>query len=206
LIAKNIVFVKNVEQKINNMVTISIKEKYKNKVIPGMEEKFSYGNVMSVPKIEKVIINSGFGKLVTNKTRDEQKKFVQYVEDNVQAICGQKPVMAPARKSISTFKLREGNIIGVKVTLRGKKMYDFIEKLVNITLPRSRDFQGIKLTSVDNNGNLNLGIREHIVFPEILPEKSPIILGMEVTIVTSAKSREEGLELFKLLDFPFKKS
>ena len=194
------------EQKINNMITISIKEKYKNKVIPGMKEKFNYGNVMSIPKIEKVIINSGFGKLVTNKTRDEQKKFAQYVEDNVQAICGQKPVMAPARKSISTFKLREGNIIGVKVTLRGKKMYDFIEKLVNITLPRSRDFQGIKLTSVDNNGNLNLGIREHIVFPEILPEKSPIILGMEVTIVTSAKSREEGLELFKLLDFPFKKS
>ena len=188
------------------MVAISIKEKYKNKVIPGMEERFKYGNKMSIPRIEKVVINSGFGKLITNKTKEEQRKFVQYVGDNIEAICGQKPVMVPARKSIATFKLREGNIIGVKVTLRGKKMYDFIEKLVNITIPRSRDFQGIKLTAVDNNGNFNLGIKEHIVFPEILPEKAPTILGMEVTIVTSAKNKEEGLELFKLLDFPFKKS
>lgn len=199
-------FVRNAEQRINNMAIISIKEKYKSKVIPGMEEKFKYGNVMSIPKIEKVVINTGFGKIITNKTKDEQKKFAQYVHDNIQAICGQKPVMAPAKKSISTFKLREGNIIGVKVTLRGKKMYDFMEKLVNITLPRSRDFQGIKLTSVDSNGNFNLGIKEHIIFPEISPEKSPTILGMEIIIVTSAKSKEEGLELFRLLDFPFKKS
>lgn len=199
-------FVKNAEQRINNMITISIKEKYKNKVIPGMEAKFKYGNVMSVPRIKKVVINTGFGKIVTNKTKDEQKKFAQYVSDNIRAICGQQPVMTLARKSISTFKLREGNIIGVKVTLRGKKMYDFMEKLVNITLPRSRDFQGIKLTAIDDRGNFNLGIKEHIIFPEISPEKSPIILGMEITITTNAKSKEEGLELFKLLDFPFKKS
>lgn len=188
------------------MAIIGIKEKYKNKVIPEMEKKFNYGNVMSIPRIEKVIINTGFGKIVSSKTKDEQRKFAKYVAENIGLICGQRPVMTVARKSISTFKLREGNIIGSKVTLRGSKMYSFIEKLVNIVLPRSRDFLGIKLSAIDSNGNFNLGIKEHLVFPEISPEKSPIILGLEITIVTSAKNKEEGLELFKLLDFPFKKS
>jgi len=112
--------------------------------------------------------------------------------------------MAPARKSISTFKLREGNIIGVKVTLRGKKMYDFIEKLVNITLPRSRDFQGIPQKSVDGKGHLTIGVKEHIVFPEVKPESSKIIFGLEITVVVDAKNREEAIELYKLLGFPLK--
>ncbi|MFZ3054744.1 MAG: 50S ribosomal protein L5, partial [Minisyncoccales bacterium] len=139
-------------------------------------------------------------------TKDEQRKFNDYIITNISAICGQRPVLTAARKSISSFKLREGFIIGAKVTLRGKKMYDFMEKFVNIVLPRSRDFLGLSLKNVDSNGNLNVGIKEHIAFPEISPEKSPIIIGMEITIVTTAKSKEKGLELFKLLDFPFKKS
>jgi large subunit ribosomal protein L5 len=188
------------------MAIISIKEKYKSKAVPQLKEKFGYKNIMSIPKIKKVVINTGFGKIVSSKTKDEQRKFSEYIINNIGTVCGQKPVLTVAKQSISTFKLREGNIIGAKVTLRGRKMNDFIEKLINIVLPRSRDFQGINLKSVDNNGNLNLGIKEHIVFPEISPEKSPIILGIEVTIVTDAKTKEEGLELFKLLDFPFKKS
>ncbi|MFA5754800.1 MAG: 50S ribosomal protein L5 [Candidatus Paceibacterota bacterium] len=188
------------------MAIMSTKEKYKTKVVPGMKEKFQYKNVMSVPRIQKVVVNTGFGRIISSKTKDETKKFSEYVINNIGAVCGQKPVLTVARKSISTFKLREGSVIGSKVTLRGKKMYDFIDKLVNIVLPRSRDFLGIKLSAVDANGNFNLGIKEHIVFPEISPEKSPIILGLEITIATDAKNRDEGLELFKLLDFPFKKS
>jgi large subunit ribosomal protein L5 len=185
---------------------ISIKEKYKKNAIPQMKEKFGLKNVMSVPRIEKIVVNTGFGRVVSTKTKDETKKFDEYIVSNISAICGQRPVLTKARKSISSFKLREGVIIGAKVTLRGKKMYDFMEKLVNIVLPRSRDFQGISLKSVDASGNLNIGIKEHIAFPEISPEKSPIIIGMEITVVTTAKSREKGQELFKLLDFPFKKS
>jgi len=188
------------------MAITSIKEKYKKVALPKMKEKFGYKNVMAIPKIEKVVINIGFGKVISPKTKDEQKKFIEYISKNLSSICGQKPVMTVARKSISTFKLREGSVIGSKVTLRGKKMQDFMEKLVNVVLPRSRDFLGINPKSIDERGNLNLGIKEHIAFPEISPEKSPIILGMEITITTNAKSRAEGLELFKLLDFPFKKS
>ncbi len=188
------------------MAITSIKEKYKKKVVPAMQEKFGYKNVMAIPKIEKVVINTGFGRVIAPKTKDEQKKFTDYIIQNISQVCGQRPVLTSARTSISSFKLREGSIIGAKVTLRGKKMYDFVEKLVNIVLPRSRDFLGISLKAVDANGNLNVGIKEHIAFPEISPEKSPIIIGMEVTIVTNARSREKGLELFRLLDFPMKKS
>ncbi len=183
-----------------------LKKKYDKDVIKGMEEKFQYGNKMAVPKIVKVVINTGFGKIISPKTKDEQKRFNEYVVENIGLISGQKPVLTKARKSISSFKLREGSVIGAKVTLRGKKMYAFLEKLINIVMPRIRDFRGISAKIIDKNGNMNLGIKEHIVFPEISPEKSPIILGLEITIVTNAKSKEEGLELFKLLDFPIKKS
>ena len=183
-----------------------LKEKYEKKAVTAMQERFGYKNINSVPKIEKVTINTGFGKMITNKTKDEQKKFVEYVISNLSQITGQKAVATVAKKSISTFKLREGNIIGAKVTLRGKKMYDFLDRLVNVVLPRSRDFRGIKLESVDSRGNFNLGIKEHIIFPEILPEKSPIILGLQIVVTTTATNKEEGLELFRLLDFPLKKS
>jgi large subunit ribosomal protein L5 len=183
-----------------------IKEKYEKKVVAEMQKKFGYKNKISVPKIEKVTINTGFGKLVINKTKDEQRKFAEYVSTNLSQVAGQKAVLTVAKKSISSFKLREGNIIGAKVTLRGKKMYDFLERVINIVLPRSRDFRGINLNCIDENGNFNLGIKEHIIFPEISPEKSPIILGLQIIITTSAKTKEEGLELFRLLDFPLKKS
>ncbi len=189
-----------------NMENISLKVKYKKKAIPAMQEKFGYKNIMAIPKIRKVVINTGFGRTIAQKTKDEAKKFLDYIISNISQVCGQRPVFTSARKSISSFKLREGSVIGAKVTLRGKKMYDFLEKLINITLPRARDFLGIPLRAADKNGNLNIGIREHVAFPEISPEKSPLIIGMEVTVVTDAKTREEGLELFRLLDFPMKKS
>ncbi len=201
---RKIAFVKNVVLKFKNMS--ELKQKYEKEVIKGMQDKFQYGNKMAVPKIIKVIINTGFGKIVSPKTKDEQKRFNEYVVENISLIAGQRPVLTTARKSISSFKLREGNIIGAKVTLRGKKMYDFLEKLINNVMPRVRDFRGISTKIIDKNGNMNLGIKEHIVFPEISPEKSPVILGLQITIVTNAKSREEGIELFKLLDFPMKKS
>lgn len=184
----------------------TIKQKYEKKAIPGLKEKFGYQNRMAAPKILKVVVNTGFGKAMGPKTKDEQKKYAEYVANNLSQITGQKPVLTQARKSISSFKLREGSQIGAKITLRGKRMYDFLEKLVNVVLPRSRDFRGISLSSVDQGGKMNLGIKEHIIFPEISPEKSVIILGLQINIVTSAKTKEEGLELFRLLDFPLKKS
>jgi large subunit ribosomal protein L5 len=184
----------------------TIKEKYEKIVIPKMKEKFGYKNRMAIPKILKATVNIGFGKAMGPKTKDEQKKYSDYILNNLSQITGQKPVLTMARKSISSFKLREGSPVGAKVTLRGKRMYDFLEKLVNIVLPRSRDFRGISLSSIDNSGKLNLGIKEHIIFPEISPEKSVIILGLQVNITTSAKNKEQGLELFRLLDFPLKKS
>ena len=205
---KNIAFARNAERryKSKNMVNTSLKEKYKKQAVPAMKEKFGYKNIMAIPNIKKIVINTGFGRIIAPKTKDEQRKFEEYIIQNISQVCGQRPVLTVARKSISSFKLREGTIIGAKVTLRGKKMYDFLEKLVNITLPRSRDFLGLSPKAMDKNGNLNIGIKEHIAFPEVSPEKSPIIIGMEITIVTNAKNKDKGLELFKLLDFPFKKS
>ncbi|MFA5368489.1 MAG: 50S ribosomal protein L5 [Candidatus Paceibacterota bacterium] len=184
----------------------AIKEKYEKKAIPGLKEKFGYKNRMAIPKIVKVVVNTGFGRVMGPKTKDEQRKFTDYIISNLSQIIGQTPVLTVARKSIASFKLREGTNVGAMATLRGKKMYDVLEKLVNVVLPRSRDFRGISLSAVDASGNLNLGIKEHIIFPEISPEKSVIILGLQIIVVTNAKNKEEGLELFRLLDFPIKKS
>jgi len=181
-----------------------LKEKYKKEVIPGMQAKFGYKNVMAVPKIEKVIVNSGFGKQISGKTSEEQKKIYTAVLGDLSLITGQYPVLTRARKSISGFQIREGMPIGATVVLRGKRMYDFLERVIHIVLPRSRDFQGILPQSVDKGGNLTLGIREHIVFPEIQPEKVKNIFGLEITIVTTAKNQEKGLELLRLLGFPIK--
>jgi len=179
-------------------------EKYEKEVIPKMMERFGYKNKMAVPKIEKVVVNCGFGRLLYGKTPAEKEKIYNEVLDNLALICGQRPVLTKARKSISGFKIRKGMPLGAKVTLRKKRMYDFLERLIHIALPRSRDFQGILPKSFDKNGNLTIGIKEHIAFPEIDPEKASHIFGLEVTIVTNAKSREEGLELLKLLGFPIK--
>jgi len=183
---------------------MGLKEKYEKEVVPKMMKKFGYKNKMAVPKIEKVLINVGFGKLISEKTGDEQKKIQQALLEDLAQISGQRPVLTKAKKSISGFKIRKGLPIGAKATLRRGKMYDFLERLINTALPRSRDFWGIPADSVDKNGNLTIGIREHIAFPEISPEKVKFIFGFEVSIVTTARNKEEGLELFKLMGFPIK--
>lgn len=184
---------------------ISIKEKYKKEVIPEMMKKFGYRNIMAVPRIDKVVVNTGLGRLVSGKTGEEQKKIFSAIIGDLSLICGQKAVLTKAKKSIASFKTRTGMTIGVKVTLRGRRMNDFLERIINIALPRSRDFQGINLKSFDNQGNLTLAVREHIIFPEVPPEKVKFIFGFEITIVTTAKSREESIELLRLLGFPIKK-
>ncbi len=181
---------------------IEIKENYKQ-IIPELKEK--YQNIMAIPRIKKVVVNTGLGKMVATATSDEKKKTLEAVINDLSAICGQKVVLTKAKKSIAGFKLREGMPVGAKVTLRGPIMYDFLSRLINIALPRSRDFQGISLNSFDNQGNLTISIKEQIIFPEISPEKAKKIFGFEITVVTSAKRKEEGLELFRLLKFPLKK-
>lgn len=185
-------------------MTTRLPEKYKREVIPVMKEKFGYKSTMAVPKIEKVIVNSGYGREVVGRTNEEQKKIADSILGDLSLICGQKAVKTYAKKAISSFKIRQGMPIGAKVTLRGKKMTDFLERIIHLVLPRTRDFKGISPDAVDKQGNLTIGVKEHIVFPEILPEKTRSIFGLEITIVSTAKSREEALELFKLLGFPIK--
>lgn len=179
-------------------------EKYKKEVIPKMMEKFKYQNPYQVPKIEKVVLNVGFGRLVAGKSKDEQQKVIQAILNDLALISGQRPILTLAKKSISQFKISKNQPIGAKVTLRRKRMFDFLERLIHIALPRSKDFKGISKSSFDKNGNLNIGIREHIAFPEISIENVKEIFGIEITIVTNAKNREEAIELFSLLGFPLK--
>ena len=169
-----------------------------------MREKFGYKSGMAVPKVIKVVLNTGFGRLVVGKTGDEPKKLVEAIIGDLTLISGQKVMATKAKKSISAFKTRQGMLIGACVTLRGQRMYDLLERLINIALPRSRDFQGIDPKSVDQSGNLTVAFKEHIAFPEILPEKAKAMFGFEITIVTTAKNQKEGLELFKLMGFPIK--
>jgi len=183
---------------------LRLKDKYIKEVVPAMIEKFEYKSSMVVPKIEKVIVNVGFGKFISGKTSDERKKIANSILTDLAQICGQRPVLTKAKKSIAGFKIREGQPVGVKVTLRKKVMYDFLERLINIVLPRTRDFRGINPNSIDEKGNLTIGIREHIVFPEISPEVTRFNFGLEVTVVIRADSREEGIGLLKLLGFPIK--
>lgn len=182
---------------------IHLDKKYKE-IIPKMKEKFGYKSDLAVPKIEKVVVNVGFGKQITDKTSSEKKKIYDTILEDLALITGQKSVLRNARKSISGFKIRQGMPIGGIFTLRKRKMYDFLEKLIRIALPRSRDFQGIDPKSVDGSGNLTVGIKEHIIFPEVSPERAKQIFGFEITVVTTAKTREEGLELLKLLGFPIR--
>ncbi len=183
---------------------LRLKEKYQKEVVPEMMERFGYKNKMAVPKIEKVIINTGFGRLVSGKTSEEQKKIQDFILEDLSLISGQRPILKKAKKSISGFKIRKGMAIGAVITLRGKRMFDFLERLIHIALPRTRDFRGIEPNSFDKKGNLTIGVREHIAFPEILPEKAKNIFGLEITVVTRAKRREEGIELLRLLGFPIK--
>jgi len=184
---------------------LRLQEKYKKEVIPAMMEKFGYKNIMAVPRIRKVVVNTGFGKFIEGKTSEEQKKIYNSILEDLTLICAQRAVISQAKKSIAGFKIRKGMPVGAVVTLRGKKMYDFLDRVIHICLPRSRDFRGIDLKSFDRKGNLTIPIKEHIVFPEVSPERAKNIFGFEITIVTTAKTREEGIELLRLLGFPIKK-
>ncbi len=182
----------------------SLKEKYNKEVAPQMQKVFGYKNTMAVPKILKVVINTCFGKTAVTKTSGEREKVQNLIMQDLSSISGQKPKLVKSKKSIAAFKLREGLEIAAMVTLRKNKMWDFLERLVYLSFPRSRDFKGISQKTIDKKGNLNIGFREHISFPEIFAEKEKTIFGLEITIVTNAKSKEEGLELYKLLGFPIK--
>lgn len=174
-----------------------LKEDYKNKIAPAMMKKFGYKNVMEVPKLEKVIINVGCGEA------RENSKVIDSVISDFTVITGQRPVVCRAKKSVANFKLRAGMPIGVKVTLRGEKMYEFVTKLFNIALPRVRDFKGINPNSFDGRGNYSLGIREQLIFPEIDYDKIDKVRGMDITFVTTAKTDEESRELLALMGAPF---
>jgi len=174
------------------------KELYEKKVVPKLIEDFGYKNKMAAPRLEKITLNVGIGPGL------KEAGYKEAVEATLMKISGQKPIPTKARKSISSFKIREGMDIGMKVTIRGKRMYDFFERLVNIVLPRVRDFRGIDPNSVDHNGNLSIGIKESHAFPEIKAEEIETVHPLEVTVTTSAQNREEGLALLKYLGFPFK--
>ena len=174
-----------------------LKDKYVAEIAPAMQEKFGYTNVMAIPKLEKVIINIGLGEAVDNP------KALDGAVDDITRISGQKPVITRAKKSIAGFKIREGMPIGVKVTLRGDRMYEFVDRLFNIALPRVRDFHGVSGKSFDGRGNYSLGLTEQLIFPEIDYDKIDKIRGMQVIFTTTAKTDEEGKELLKLLGMPF---
>ncbi len=177
---------------------MSIQEKYKKEVVPAMMKSFGYKNMMAVPKITKVVVNTGIGSV-----KDENQKNL--IEKQMVSITGQKPSKRPAKKSIASFKTREGSHIGYSVTLRGKRMYDFLNKLLYVAIPRKRDFRGLSRTSVDKAGNLSIGFKEHIVFPEMVGEDVKNLFGLQATIVTTAHGKEEGHKFFELLGFPFAK-
>ncbi|WP_352404586.1 50S ribosomal protein L5 [Sporanaerobacter acetigenes] len=180
-------------------MTSRLKEKYDNEVVQALMEKFQYSSVMEVPKLEKVVLNMGIGE-----ARENPKALENAVEE-LTIISGQRPIVTKAKKSIANFKVREGMPVGAKVTLRGERMYDFLDKLMNISLPRVRDFRGVSATSFDGRGNYALGIKEQLIFPEIEYDKVEAIRGLDIIIVTTAKTDEEAKEFLSLMGMPFKK-
>ena len=178
-------------------LTKDLRKRYVEDVIPALKEKFNYTNVHQIPKLEKVVINMGVGEAVQNA------KILDGAVEELTKIAGQKPVVTRAKKSIATYKLRAGMPIGCMVTLRGEKMYDFLQKLINVTLPRIRDFRGVSPKSFDGRGNYSLGLKEQLIFPEIEYDKIDKIRGMEIVFATTAKTDEEGRALLKLLGMPF---
>ena len=177
-----------------------MQEMYKAKVAPALMEKFSYKSVMQIPKLEKIVVNIGMGEAKDNP------KAIEAAMSDLAAITGQAPVITKARKSVANFKLREGMNIGCKVTLRGEKMYEFLDRLFNVALPRVRDFRGINPNSFDGRGNYSLGVKEQLIFPEIAYDKIDKIRGMDIIVVTTAKTDEEARELLSLMGAPFVRS
>jgi large subunit ribosomal protein L5 len=176
-----------------------LKEKYQQEVVPALKKGFNYSNPMQVPTVKKVVVNIGLGEVIQNP------KALDAAVGDLATITGQRPVITRARHSVAAFKLREGMQIGAMVTLRGERMYQFLDKLMNVALPRLRDFQGVSAEAFDGRGNYTLGLREQLVFPEIDYDKIDKVRGMEVSIVTTARTDEEGRELLKLMGMPFKR-
>jgi len=176
-----------------------LKEKYQQEVVPALQKEFNYKNPMQVPTVHKVVVNIGMGEAIQNA------KAMDAAISDLSVITGQRPVITRAKRSVATFKLREGMQIGCMVTLRGERMYYFLDKLMNVALPRLRDFQGVSPEAFDGRGNYTLGLREQLVFPEIDYDKIDKVRGMEVSIVTTARTDEEGRRLLRLMGMPFKK-
>ena len=176
-----------------------LKDTYQNEIVKGMIDKFGYKNIMEVPKLDKIVVNMAVGEA------KENAKVLENAAGDMEIITGQKPVLTKAKKSIANFKIREGQAIGCKVTLRGEKMYDFLDRLVNLALPRVRDFRGINPDSFDGRGNYALGIREQLIFPEIEYDKVDKTRGMDIIFTTTAKTDEEARELLRLFNMPFAK-
>jgi large subunit ribosomal protein L5 len=174
-----------------------LKEKYLKEIVPGLKEKFQYKSIMQVPKIEKICINKGLGAAVADK------KIIDVGVEEISTIAGQKAVATKSKKDISNFKLRNGQAIGVRVTLRGNRMYEFMDRLMNVALPRVRDFKGVNDKGFDGRGNYTLGVKEQIIFPEISIDKVNKINGMDITFVTNARTDEESYELLKAFGMPF---
>ena len=177
---------------------MSLKNRYSEQIVPQLFQEFGYSNIMQVPKVKKIVVNIGAGEALQNP------KALDAAVRDLTTITGQKPVITRAKKSIATFKLREGNPIGVKVTLRGPRMWDFLERLVRVALPRTRDFRGIPRDAFDGRGNYTLGLKEQLIFPEIDYDKIDKVRGMEITIVTSAPSEQEARRLLALMGMPFR--
>jgi len=178
---------------------VDLKTRYLNDIVPALKKELNESNTMAIPKVTKVTLNIGIGTYVKSHNKDYSN-----IVENLTMITGQKPVLNKAKKAVSNFKIREGDIIGMSVTLRGKRMYDFLNKLINIVFPRVRDFRGISKKAFDGNGNYSIGFKEHIVFPEISPDDVIKIHGVQVCVSTNAKDNEHGLALLSALGFPFK--
>jgi large subunit ribosomal protein L5 len=178
-------------------LSVQLKERFAQDVAPALQQKFSYKNIMQIPRLEKVVINIGVGEGITNS------KAIDAAVEDVMKITGQRPVVTRAKKSIAAFKLRAGMAIGVKVTLRGNRMYEFVDRLMNAALPRVRDFRGVSPQSFDGRGNYTLGLKEQLIFPEIEYDKIDKLRGMNIVFVTSARTDEEARELLALLGMPF---
>ena len=181
------------------MAAPRLAERYRNEVVPALEKEFGYKNIMQVPRIEKVVLNIGMGEALSNA------KSLDAAAGDLTAIAGQKPVFTKAKKSIANFKLREGRLIGTKVTLRGDRMWAFLDRLMNTALPRVRDFRGVSANAFDGRGNYTLGLRDQLIFPEIEYDKIDKLRGMEVTIVTTAKNDDQARVMLQLLGMPFSK-
>ncbi len=180
------------------MLEVKLKKRYQTDIVPAMREEFGYDNVNQVPRLEKIVVNIGLGEALQNA------KALEAAAGDLATITGQRPVITKARKSIAAFKLREGNSIGAKVTLRGARMYEFLDRLTNIALPRQRDFRGVSPDAFDGRGNYSLGLREQLIWPEIDYDKIDRVRGMEITIVTTATTDDEARRLLQLFGMPFR--